>query len=269
MKKILTILLACSLCSIIHSAEKKISNYVNEYGGITETYIINPTEKDYEQFTEVSFFYDENNQKRRTVYNLSTVIEEQTGYSQQEEIYSNGKMIAYKMIFSKAGQKKYGVKEITEIINENNETSELWYSNGEGIAKTSTNSFTLNYPLYSLSFLEKEFEINENKSSFFAVSAKYNLVRTFVHFKGEYSELNKDDKKAIDSFGEFLSNKSLNDLYTIKSTVVSEGKEYTVYVQKNLVPYLKKDMDFLMAYGVMVLKGNIVLFMTEFSEIVK
>ena len=70
MKKILTILLACSLCSIIHSAEKKISNYVNEYGGITETYIINPTEKDYEQFTEVSFFYDENNQKRRTVYNL-------------------------------------------------------------------------------------------------------------------------------------------------------------------------------------------------------
>ena len=269
MKKILTILLACTLCSIIHSAEKKISNYVNEYGGITETYIINPTEKDYEQFTEVSFFYDENNQIRRTVYNLSSLIEEQTSYSQQEEIYSNGKMIAYKMIFSKAGQKKYGVKEITEIIDDNNETSELWYSNGEGIAKTSANSFTLNYPLYSLSFLEKEFEINENKSSFFAVSAKYNLVRTFVHFKGEYSELNKDDKKAIDSFGEFLSNKSLNDLYTIKSTVVSEGKEYTVYVQKNLVPYLKKDMDFLMAYGVMVLKGNLVLFMTEFSEIVR
>ena len=89
------------------------------------------------------------------------------------------------MIFSKAGQEKYGVKEITEIIDDNNETSELWYSNGEGIAKTSANSFTLNYPLYSLSFLEKEFEINENKSSFFAVSAKYNLVRTFVHFKGE------------------------------------------------------------------------------------
>ena len=57
------------------------------------------------------------------------------------------------------------------------------------------------------------------------------------------------------------------DLYKCKSTAISEGKEYTVYIQESLLPYLQDDMDFLMAYGVMGLDGKLVLLMTEFSEI--
>ncbi len=266
-KKFLIILITCALLAKANSAEKKISDFNNEYGGITETFIISPEEKDYEQFSEVSFFYDKNKQKIKVVYNLSSIVEEQTGYSQQAEIYSNGRLSEYRMIFSNAGMKKYGVKEIIEKINDENITSEIWYSNGNGIAKTSADSFTLKYPLYSLPYLEEEYELEENKTALFTVSAKYHLARSFVHFTGEYENLNENDKKTIKFFGEFLSSESLIDLYVTKSTVLYEGKEYTVYIQKNLLPYLRKNMDFLMAYGVMGLKENLVLFMTEFSEI--
>lgn len=266
-KKFLIILIICVLATELNSAEKKISDFNNEYGGITETFIISPSEKDYEQFSEVSFFYDKNKQKIKVVYNLSSFVEEQTGYSQQAEIYSNGRMIEYRMIFSNAGVKKYGVKEIIEKINEENITSEIWYSNGYGIAKNSANSFTLNYPLYSLPYLEEVFELEENKNASFNISAKYYTARSFVHFNGEYENLNENDKKAIEYFGDFLSNESMIDLYTTKSTVLYDGKEYTVYIQKNLLPYLKKNMEFLMAYGVMGLNGKLVLFITEFTEI--
>lgn len=267
MNKNFFILILFILSSFCYAAEKKISDYNNEFGGITETFILLPDEKDYEQFTEVSFFYDKNNQKNKVIYNLSSTVEEKTGYSQQIEIFADGKLSEYRMIFSNSGIKKYGIQEIIEKIDNQNRTSEIWYSNGAGVAKVSANSFTLNYPLYSLSYLEEVFGFEESKNALISISARYNLARSFVHFNGEYENLNENDKKAIESFGEFLSNKSLIDLYTVKSTVYSDGKEYTVYIQKNILPYLKKNMDFLMAYGVMGLKDNLVLLMTEFNEI--
>lgn len=264
-KFFLLIMIVCLICSDMYSAEKQISSTKNEFGGVTETFILDSSDRDYDQFTQVLFLYDENGQRRKAVYTFSPSVEKETGYSFQEEFYENGKITAYRMIFSEEASKKRGVKEIIEKLNEQGQTTELWYSNGNGYARTSVDSFTLNYPLYSLSFLEGMFDLSDPHA--ITMSAAYKLARTFVHLKGGYSDLNEDDIEAISLFGEFLSNPDMADLYTCKSTVTSEGKEYTVYIQESILPYLQDDMDFLLAYGVMGLHGELVLLMTEFSEI--
>lgn len=266
-KFFLLITTVCLICSDMYSVEKQISSTKNEFGGVTETFILDSSDRDYDQFTQVSFLYDENGQRRKAVYTFSPSVEKETGYSFQEEFYENGKITAYRMIFSEEASKKRGVKEIIEKLNEQGQITELLYSNGNGYARTSATSFTLNYPLYSLSFLESAFELEQNSQNAISMSAAYKLARTFVHFNGGYSDLNEDDIEAISLFGEFLSSPDIADLYTCKSTVTSEGKEYTVYIQESILPYLQDDMDFLLAYGVMGLHGELVLLMTEFSEI--
>ena len=268
-KFFLLIMIVCLIHAYLHSAEKQISDTKNEFGGVTETFILDSSDRDYDQFTQVSFLYDENGQRRKAVYTFSPRIEKETGYSFQEEFYENGKITAYRMIYSEETSKIRGVKEIIEKLDEHGQTTELLYSNGNGYARTSATSFTLNYPLYSLSFLESAFELEQNSQNAISMSAAYKLARTFVHFKGGYSDLNDDEIEAISYFGYTFANSNPNmvDLYTCKSTAISEGKEYTVYIQESLLPYLQDDMDFLMAYGVMGLDGKLVLLMTEFSEI--
>ena len=266
-KSFLLITIVCLICSDMYSADKQISSTKNEFGGVTETFILDPSERDYEQFTQISFSYDENGKRRKTAYVFSPSVEKETGYSFQEQFYENGKITAYRMIYSEETAKIRGVKEIIEKLDAQGETTELLYSNGNGYARTSVDSFTLNYPLYSLSFLEGMFDLSDTHA--ISISAKYKFARTFVHFKGGYSDLNDDEIKAISYFGYTFANSNPNmvDLYTCKSTAISEGKEYTVYIQESLLPYLQDDMDFLLAYGVMGLHGELVLLMTAFSEI--
>ena len=117
-KFFLLITTVCLICSDMYSAEKQISSTKNEFGGVTETYIIDPSEREYEQFTQFSFFYDENGIRRKTAYVFSPSVEKETGYSFQEEFYENGKITAYRMIYSEETSKIRGVKEIIEKLDE-------------------------------------------------------------------------------------------------------------------------------------------------------
>lgn len=46
-----------------------------------------------------------------------------------------------KIIFSNSGIKKYGIHEIIEKIDNENRTLEIWYSNGDGVARVSAECF--------------------------------------------------------------------------------------------------------------------------------
>lgn len=271
MKKVLIVLSSIFLvCSATICAEKKVYSG-NEYGGQTEEFIVDPSEKDYEQFYKVVDYYNGTNQKVKTVYYLSEAIQAESGYCRQEETYSEGRLTEYKMVYSEEGAKIKGVTEVVEKVNSNNQVYEVWYSDGINTAATEATSFTLNYPLYSLSYVENEFEFDkakksENKNRYY-FSAKYYLGRSFVQFKNKISKLNDQDKEIVKCFAEYMESPDMVDLYTAKAEVVSEGKTYTVYIQKGLLPYIQKNMKCFMAYGVMGVNEQLVLLMAEFSEL--
>lgn len=150
-----------------------------------------------------------------------------------------------------------------------NTTIEYEYSNGVESAVTKAGSFTLGYPLYSLKFLNDEFAFPKKQKGIknrYYTSAVYQFGRSFVQFTDTIQDLNDTDIQVIDYFAKSLSNPSIVELYTAKTKIEFEGKKYSVYLQKGLVPYIQKDMKCLMAYGLMGFNEELVLFMTEFSE---
>ena len=268
MKKLFLIInVICVMFFSTYAGEKTITDTKNEFGGITESVTINPSEKEYKQYTKVLFFYDTHKKLKKTMYYFSPAVEKETGFITQEEFYNNDKISEYKMTFSKNGQEQYGVEYIVEKLNAQGETSEMWYSNGKGIAKTKANSFLMNYPIYSLNFLKKELDLDHALKGELTLDARYNIARSFVKFNGDIVDVNNEDKRITRDFMKFLNSPNMADLYTKKTTVVSEGVTYTVYLQTKITKYIKKNMEALMAYGVMGVDGKLVLFITEFDEV--
>ena len=67
----------------LSAADRKLIESKNEFNGETVEFTIHPEEKDYEQFKKVIFFYDESNNKRKTVYYLSDKVQQESGYEIQ------------------------------------------------------------------------------------------------------------------------------------------------------------------------------------------
>lgn len=274
MKKLIIILITLLLISAAYAADQKIIRKNNEYGGITEQFTLNPDEKDYEQFSSVINYYDNINILQKRKYILSKKLQEETEILEQDEYYKDGLLSEYHMILTEAAFYEEGITEVIEILNPDGSTKEIGHSNGKFTAYASANSFVNKYPLYRLSYLDHEYfseapNRKDDGKDHYYLSAKYYRARSFVNFNSDFSVLNDFDKKLIDFFADYMENPEITSLYTSKTTVKSEDSEYTVYMQQTLQPYIQKDMDCLLVYGVMGCNEKLFLFATEFEEVTK
>lgn len=254
----------------LFAAEKKLLESKNEYGGETVEFTIYPEEKDYEQFSKVLFFYDEGNNKRKTVYYLSDKVQQESGYELQEEFYENGSPVEYRMHFSPAQAKMRG---ITTLIEKTSLPDYLIYTDGSRTVYSNMKSFVHNYPILTLSYLEEEYfsdaPSNKTDKDRYYASAKYFKARSFVSFCSDFSEINDFDRELISRYSLFLNNPDMEKLYEKKAFVKSEGKQYTVYIQKNLEPYIQKGLTCLLAYGIIGFNEELFLISAEFEELAK
>ena len=83
MKKVFLVFMFLLLTINLSAADRKLIESKNEFNGETVEFTIHPEEKDYEQFKKVIFFYDESNNKRKTVYYLSDKVQQESGYEIQ------------------------------------------------------------------------------------------------------------------------------------------------------------------------------------------
>ena len=68
-------------------------------------------------------------------------------------------------------------------------------------------------------------------------------------------------------YSDYMEAPEMKDLYFKKAYAKSKGKKYTVYIQKNLEPYIKKNLTCLLAYGVIGYNNEHFLISTEFEEL--
>lgn len=268
MKKLIIIFATFGLFMTLCAAERKITESENEFGGDTVEFNLSPDEKDYEQFTKVVFSYDNSKNKRKVTYYLSEKTAKESGYIIQEEYYENGNPVEYRMYFSAEESKKRG---ITTVIEKVNYPNYLIYSDGEYIVYSNMNSFVHNYPVLALSYLEQEFfsDLNPEKSkgNRYIADARYKKARSFVTFTSDFKELNKLDEEILKFYSDYMEAPEMKDLYFKKAYAKSKGKKYTVYIQKNLEPYIKKNLTCLLAYGVIGCNNELFLISTEFEEL--
>lgn len=276
MKRKVLLLFFSFVSFLIYAADIKVINLKNEFGGITEEYTILPSEKDYEQFSKLIIFYDENDSKRKEAFYLSDSLKQESGIVVQEALYKDGIVTEYRMNLTEEVFERQGITQVIEILDSNGNTKMIGHSNGKFTAYASATSFVNDYPVYSLDFLDKEFfsdprykQKNEGAEDAYFLSSKYRKVRTFVKFTGDLEDLTDVDKTLITKFDKSMGDEDSNwvALYTKKTSVVSNNKKYTVFLQKNLLPYIKNNMDCLLAYGVIGLNGKLYLLATEFEEV--
>lgn len=270
MKKVLCclVLLFTSLC---FAASTKITNKKNEFGGVTKTTYLSPSDAEYEKYTECSSYYDKNNVLIKSTIKFTKKITDEYGYTYQDAFYQNGVIVLFKMYMSKAGQQKYGITEIAEFVDEYENATELWYRNDKMAAKVDINSFTQSYPLFSLSYLEKILkptkEDLELPGDDIFLTRKYFIGRSFVKLDGNLTDIDNDDKKKIEYYLGFTNSSDMIPLYTKKTKAYSGGKEYVVYIQTKTAPYIKKNQDVFLSYGFLRYNGKFYLLMTEFDEV--
>lgn len=254
----------------LFAADKKLLESKNEYGGETVEFTIHPDEKDYEQFTKVLFFYDEANNNRKTVYYLSEKVQQESGYEIQEEFYENDSPIEYRMHFTPAQAK---IRGITTLIEKSSLPDYLIYTDGSRTVYSNVNSFVHNYPILTLSYLEDEYfsdaASNKTDKDRYYTSAKYFKARSFVSFCSDFMEINDFDRGLISRYSLFLNNTDMANLYEKKAFVKSEGKQYTVYIQKNLESYIQNGLSCLLAYGIIGFNEELFLISAEFEELSK
>ena len=270
MKKLISLLSFLLLAMNLFPAEKKILESKNEYGGETVEFTIYPEEKDYEQFSKVVFFYDEANNKRKTVYYLSEKVQQESGYEIQEEFYENGNPVEYRMHFSPAEIKIRGIK---TVIEKTSLPEYLIYTDGEKTVYSNMKSFVHNYPILTLNYLKdeiiKDADVKKSDRNKYLLSSKYFKARSFVTFTSDFMGLNELDKKLISHYSTFINNHDMVNLYAKKAYVQSAGKQYTVYIQTNLEPYIKKGLSCLLAYGIIGCNNDLYLISVEFEELAK
>lgn len=276
MKKQFLFLLILFCCFFINAAERKVINIKNEFGGVTEEYTILPSEKDYEQFYKLIIFYDENDTKRKEAFYLSDSLKQESGIIVQEAFFKNGIVSEYRMNLTDEVFERQGITQVIEVLDSDGNTKLIGHSNGKFTAYASASSFVNDYPVYSLDFLDKEIfsdpkdkQKKEGSGDAYFLSLKYRKVRTFVKFSGDFEDLNDLDRTLITKFDKSMGDENPDwvALYTKKTTVESNNKKYTVYLQQNLLPYIKNDMDCLLAYGLIGLNGKLYLLATEFEEV--
>lgn len=270
MKKIIITLIFIIIASLLFAENKKIINKSNEFGGITEQYKLSPKEKEYGTFHKVDFCYDENNQIRKKTYYLTDKVKEETGIEIQNEIYTNGYISEYVMHLTKERTKKEGITIIYEHMNPDGTTKYFEHTNGTLIAGTMPNSFVNNYPFYNLSYVESQFEFKTepHEQNIYYMSAEYIAGRTFVKFADEFNELEDLDNEIIKCFASYVNNPDAENAFAVKTiATTAEGKEYVVYLQKTIMPYVKEGMECLLDYRIMGCNEKLYLVMTEFNEV--
>ena len=270
MKKVFLVFMFLLLTINLSAADRKLIESKNEFNGETVEFTIHPEEKDYEQFKKVIFFYDESNNKRKTVYYLSDKVQQESGYEIQEELYENGVPVEYRMYFTQTESK---IRGLTTVIEKTAYPDYLIYTDGKKTVYSNMNSFVHNYQILTLSYLEEEYfrdaDISKSDKNRYYLSSRYFKARSFVTFVSDFMEMNDLDRELVSRYSLFLNNSDMTNLYEKKAFVKSEGKQYTVYIQKNLEPYIKEGLTCLLAYGIIGLNEELYLISAEFEELAK
>ena len=258
--------------SLLFSSESKIINENNEFGGVTVEYMLAADEPQYEQFYKVDVFYDNLKIKRKEVYYVSEKVQNENGFLTQDSIFTDGRIVEYRIHFTEKEAAKKGVKILIEKVDANDKVFMYGFSDGKLTAYSDANSFVNTYPVYSLDYLEKEwFEDESTRSAYYSFSVKYYKAKTFVKILPKSSEMTNLDKDLVRKYCESLGDIDKAKLYSKKYQAESGGKKYTVYMQDTLVPYLTaphltKDGDCMLVYGIIGHKDDLYLIATEFLE---
>ncbi len=250
--------------------EKSVVGELNQYGGRTVKYLLGPEDQYGDQIRQTLYFYDGNDELAEIRHEFTKEKAASFGFRSQSEMYAGGIVSEFRMELTEDAFKMRGIRWQIERVDADDVIYEFEYSDGERRAKSGGKSFVVNYPFYTLPYLEEvffeDYEPNE-KGDAYSFSAKFWKARTFVEFLSDPVPVTADDRKRVYMYLGHLGQEQHTDVYSHKVTVGYRGRQYLCYLQNPFVGYIHKGDQCLLTYQVMGVNRELMLLATEFNEL--
>lgn len=254
----------------VTSVEKNISTEINTYGGRTIEYILSPNDQYGDQIKKSYYFYDNNDELVEILHEFTDVKAQERGFKNQSEKYKDGVIIEFKLELTDQAKKIKGISWQIERVDGEDNIYEFEYSDGINRAKNNGKSFVVNYPFYTLPYLEEilfEDYVENKNGDVYTFSAKFWKSRTFIEFTSDPISINDNDRKKVYTYLGHLGQEQHTDVYSHKVTIKYMDKEYVCYLQNNFIKYIKKNDKCLLTYQFMGINKELILLATEFNTI--
>jgi hypothetical protein len=269
-KNILIWICLIGLLLHISSVEKKVSPEVNIYGGRTIEYILSPHDQYGDQIKRSYYFYNNNDELVEIFHEFTDSKANEFGFKNQSERFKAGVVTEFKLELTDDSKKIKGISWQIERVDAEDNIYEYEYSDGINRAKSNGQSFVVNYPFYTLPYLEEilfeDYEENKNGDAY-TFSAEFWKSRTFIEFTTNPIPINENDRKKVYLYLGHLGQEQHTDVYSHKIKVKYLDKEYNCYLQNNFVNYIKENDKCLLTYQLMGINKELILLATEFDTI--
>jgi hypothetical protein len=223
------------------SEEENILEEKNEYGGRTIQQILNEQEQAFLNFSKRTVYFDHRNISVKSIITTTSTVAANTGIREQIQYYDNGEVVKYEMFFTDEHIRKHGFNRMIEEMTVNDRVSRtFWYNNDTilDVLPGSDNSFQF----YNVEFIDDEFldgyEPNE-RGDVISTSARYYRLRSVIRFDTELVDLESHDIMLMTSFAGTFGLQNFSGLYSKKVRVYSQNRSYWLYVQTQLVQFVK------------------------------
>jgi len=260
------------LISTIFAQTPNIINANNEYQG--ETYFIDYSDSnspDQMLISKTVFLNFEKN-ARKIIYKTTDSYSKERGIIQQTEFFGENEIREkYDIYFSDDYIELYAISRTVEYVDtDDNIFRTEWYQNEEIVDITTDNDYNTRFPFYKLSLIKKmmlEDDYIPSDKFDFGASVRYIRGRSIIQFSGELIDLNELDRKYLLLHGNSLSNPQLNSYYDKKITVIEDGEEYILFIQKTLEQYVHDGNRAKIDYYIGTYNNNLILSTTGFRDL--
>jgi hypothetical protein len=225
----------------VFSEEVNILEEKNEYGGRTVERIYNQYEQAIVNTARRIEYFDHRNVLAKMIVTTNDTVAADTGIREQIQYYENGNVEKYEMFFTDVHVRQRGYNRMIEKMAPNDVVDwTFWYNNDMLLdaSRGSDNSFQF----YNVEFIDDEFltgyEPNE-RGDVISTSGRYYRLRSVIRFDTEPVDLESHDFMLMNAFAGTFGLQNFSALYTKKVRVYSQNRSYWLYLQTQLIQFVK------------------------------
>jgi len=240
------------LTSVQTSAEsQKTTEQKNSFGGKTIEVTYQKGDASFETLDAALIYYDQDGKIAKTLGRLNTKKSQETNIAFQEELFKNGRTVAYKMFMTDNGKRMKGYDYVMEWVDDKDNVVTSAYGKGGAEVVDRSDTFMSKYPFFTIQYIKDvvlEAESKNPTGDTVTFSAKYNSGRAFVEFSSDIVPMTELDTRIA---GYYFASRGIHDgldRYHKKITVIEDGKTFILYLQDTLLPFIHKEKRAIISY---------------------
>jgi hypothetical protein len=243
----------------------------NLIGDTIKEVIFQPNDEEYKQFMKHTFFYNERNELIKVETYLSDIFSEEKGYFKQTEIIKEGFAYSFEMIFTEKNTEITGIKKRIDYVDKNDNITYIEFTFDNSRKYKIDGKYIKVLDKFKISKMNKYLNIYNElqlEDKIFSIEAPIFSGMSNVENTNQIVKIDEKEKDLIKKWQQAHKLNDISEKYNNKIKVKENDKEYWVFIQDNVIKFIK-DFDSILLYYYYIggyYKNNPVFVMIDFFE---